>query len=64
VPRSAPLVYVERRTVDVDNVPFELSHDLFLADRVRIVVRAQADRSTDGALSVGMTAIAVAPPAG
>lgn len=60
VRRSAPLVYVERRTVDVGNVPFELSHDLFLADRVRIVVRAQADRSTEGLVGEGMTAIAFA----
>ena len=62
VPRSAPLVYVERRTVDIGNVPFELSHDLFLADRVRIVVRAQADRSTDAGASGAITAIAVAQP--
>lgn len=48
VRRSAPLVSVERHTVDTDGVPFELSHDLFRADRVRIVVRAQADRSTEG----------------
>jgi GntR family transcriptional regulator len=48
VRRSAPLVSIERHTVDADGVPFELSHDLFRADRVRIVVRAQADRSTAG----------------
>jgi GntR family transcriptional regulator len=50
VPRSAPLVSVERHTVDQDGVPFELSHDLFRADRLRIVVRAQADRSTEGVI--------------
>jgi GntR family transcriptional regulator len=48
VRRSAPLVSIERHTADTDGVPFELSHDLFRADRVRIVVRAQADRSTAG----------------
>jgi GntR family transcriptional regulator len=50
VPRSAPLVSVERHTVDQDGTPFELSHDLFRADRLRIVVRAQADRSTEGVI--------------
>ncbi len=50
VRRSAPLVSVERHTVDIADVPFELSHDLFRADRVRIRVRAQADRSTDGVI--------------
>jgi GntR family transcriptional regulator len=64
VRRSEPLVYVERRTVDIGNVPFELSHDLFLADRVRIIVRAQADRSTDALVNGGITAIAVTEPAG
>jgi GntR family transcriptional regulator len=60
VRRSAPLVYVERRTVDTAGVPFELSHDLFLADRVRIIVRAQADRSTEGIVD---GTIALAQPA-
>lgn len=50
VHRSTPLISVERRTVDIQGVPFELSHDLFRADRLRIVVRAQADRSTEGLL--------------
>jgi GntR family transcriptional regulator len=47
VTRSTPLISVERHTVDSDNVPFELSHDLFRADRLRILVRAQADRTAE-----------------
>lgn len=50
VRRSTPLISVERHTVDSAGVPFELSHDLFRADRIRILVHAQADRSTEGLL--------------
>jgi GntR family transcriptional regulator len=48
VRRSAPVVSVARITVDAEGRPFELSHDLFRADRVRIVVRARADSGTPG----------------
>ncbi len=48
VRRSAPVVSIARITVDSDGRPFELSHDLFRADRVRIVVRARADGGTTG----------------
>lgn len=43
--RSAPLVSIVRTAVDAEGRPFEHSHDLFRADRVRIVVRASADRT-------------------
>jgi GntR family transcriptional regulator len=42
VPRGAPLVAIRRTAWSTDQVPFERSHDLFRADRVRIVVRAKA----------------------
>ncbi len=48
VRRSAPVVSIARVTVDADGRPFELSHDLFRADRVRIVVRARANRGASG----------------
>jgi GntR family transcriptional regulator len=44
--RTAPLMSVVRVATDSDGRPFELSHDLFRGDRVRIVVRAQADPTT------------------
>jgi GntR family transcriptional regulator len=48
VRRSAPVVSIARVTVDAEGHPFELSHDLFRADRVRIVVRARASSSVAG----------------
>jgi GntR family transcriptional regulator len=48
VRRSAPVVSIARVTVDASGRPFELSHDLFRADRVRIVVRARADGGATG----------------
>jgi GntR family transcriptional regulator len=42
VGRGAPLVAIVRTAWSTDGVPFERSHDLFRADRVRIVVRAGA----------------------
>ena len=45
IPPSAPLVSVVRRAVDRGGVPFECSHDLFRADRVRIIVRSPAQPS-------------------
>jgi GntR family transcriptional regulator len=38
--RGAPLLAVARTAWDADGVPFERSHDLFRADRSRIVVRS------------------------
>ena len=42
VPRGVPLLTVARTTWDADGRPFERSHDLFRADRARIVVRARS----------------------
>jgi GntR family transcriptional regulator len=42
VPRDAPLLAVARTAWDADGRPFERSHDLFRADRARIVVRARS----------------------
>jgi GntR family transcriptional regulator len=39
IARAAPLLAVARTTWDADGRPFERSHDLFRADRARIVVR-------------------------
>jgi GntR family transcriptional regulator len=60
VPRSSPLLSVERVMVDDGGRPFELSHDLFRGDRVRIVVRADADRDSPGVIARSIQA--VAPP--
>ena len=40
--RGAPLLAVARTAWDADGVAFERSHDLFRADRARIVVRARS----------------------
>ena len=40
--RGAPLLAVARTAWDADGRAFERSHDLFRADRARIVVRARA----------------------
>ena len=40
--RGAPLLAVARIAWDADGRAFERSHDLFRADRARIVVRARA----------------------
>ena len=37
---QAPLLALERTTFDAAGIPFEHSHDLFRADRIRIVVRS------------------------
>jgi GntR family transcriptional regulator len=42
VARGAPLLAVARTAWDADGRPFERSHDLFRADRARIVVRARS----------------------
>jgi GntR family transcriptional regulator len=59
VRRSSPVVSIARVTVDADGRPFELSHDLFRADRVRIVVRA---RATSGAASLVASSIQIVQP--
>ena len=40
--RGAPLLAVARTAWDAEGRAFERSHDLFRADRARIVVRARA----------------------
>jgi GntR family transcriptional regulator len=57
VPRSSPLLSVERVMVDDARRPFELSHDLFRGDRVRIVVRAVADRDSPGVIASSIEAM-------
>jgi GntR family transcriptional regulator len=42
IARGAPLLAVARTAWDADGRPFERSHDLFRADRARIVVRARS----------------------
>jgi GntR family transcriptional regulator len=49
VERDAPLLSISRTTQDPAGVPFELSHDLFRADRTTITVRTPATRARDGA---------------
>jgi GntR family transcriptional regulator len=39
VPTGAPLLSITRTTTGIDGEPIEFSHDLFRADRTRIVVR-------------------------
>jgi GntR family transcriptional regulator len=47
---GAPLLSISRTTQDPDGVPFELSHDLFRADRTTITVRTPATtRARDSA---------------
>jgi GntR family transcriptional regulator len=47
---GAPLLSILRTTQDDDGLPFELSHDLFRADRTTITVRTPATtRARDGA---------------
>ena len=50
VEAGAPLLSISRTTQDPEGVPFELSHDLFRADRTTITVRTPAtNRTRDGA---------------
>jgi GntR family transcriptional regulator len=50
VEAGAPLLSISRTTQDPEGVPFELSHDLFRADRTTITVRTPATtRTRDGA---------------
>ena len=48
-----PLLSVTRTTVDEDDVPFEFSHDLFVADRMRIVVKSPGARDAAGHSRLG-----------
>lgn len=48
-----PLLSVTRTTVDADGVAFEHSHDLFRADRTRIVVRSPGSRDASGNSRIG-----------
>ncbi len=48
-----PLLSVTRTTVDADDVPFEYSHDLFVADRTRIVVKSPGSRDSSGRSRIG-----------
>jgi len=57
VPRSSPLLSVERVMVDDAGRPFELSHDLFRGDRIRIVVRGNADRDSPGVIASSIEAM-------
>ena len=56
---GAPLVAIARTAWSADGRPFERSHDLFRADRVRIVVRV---RTRDPA-SLGSAVEVVGPDA-
>ncbi|HET7901581.1 MAG TPA: GntR family transcriptional regulator, partial [Candidatus Nanopelagicales bacterium] len=47
------LLSVTRTTVDSDDVPFEFSHDLFVAERTRIVVRSPGARDSAGRSRLG-----------
>lgn len=47
------LLSVTRTTTDSDGVPFEFSHDLFRADRTRIVVRSPGSRDSAGNSRLG-----------
>ena len=47
------MLLVTRTTVDADDVPFEFSHDLFVADRTRIVVKSPGARDSAGRSRIG-----------
>ena len=46
--RGAPLLAVARTAWDADGRPFERSHDLFRADRARMVVRSLPRQESGG----------------
>lgn len=48
-----PLLSVTRTTVDAYDVPFEYSHDRFVADRTRIVVKSPGSRDSSGRSRIG-----------
>lgn len=47
------LLSVTRTTVDADDVPFEYSHDLFVAERTRIVVKSSGSTGSVGRSRIG-----------
>jgi GntR family transcriptional regulator len=52
IDRADPLLSITRVTRSADGTPFEHSHDLFRADRTRIVVRtAEPGPDTDAGLA-------------
>jgi GntR family transcriptional regulator len=61
VPRGSPLLSVVRVTVDDARTPFELSHDLFRGDRVRVVVRGDANGDIPGTISSSIEAVSPPP---
>jgi len=56
-----PLLSITRTTVDEDDVPFEYSHDLFVADRTRIVVRSPGARDASGRSRIGGRVLELRP---
>ncbi len=52
--RGAPLASIVRTAWSTDGVAFEHSHDLFRADRVRIVVRARAAAEASGVVAASV----------
>ena len=61
VPRGSPLLSVVRVMVDDARRPFELSHDLFRGDRVRVVVRGDANGDTPGTIASSIEAVSPPP---
>jgi len=57
------LLSITRTTVDEDDVPFEYSHDLFVADRTRIVVRSPGARDSAGRSRIGGRVLELRPDA-
>ncbi|HEY1133553.1 MAG TPA: GntR family transcriptional regulator, partial [Nocardioides sp.] len=63
VPVGSPLLHVARVAATADGVPFEMSDDLFRADRVRLVARRTTrpatterggTRADDGVIEIGL----------
>ena len=50
---GAALISITRTTVDSDGVPFEYSHDLFVAERTRIVVKSSGSTGSVGRSRIG-----------
>jgi GntR family transcriptional regulator len=61
VPPGAPLLAITRTTTDLGGTPFEFSHDLFRADRTRIVVRTPGEVAASRAESGGGRVIELRP---
>lgn len=63
VPTGSPLLHVTRVAATAEGTPFELSDDLFRADRVRLVARRTSrgvdraeSRAADGVIEIGLGA--------